>query len=197
MRSEFYPRIVKRLLDLLVAMALLLVLMPLLILLALAGAIAFTGSPFFVQERIGEDQLVFSVIKFRSMVNADTPPNGWGRMLRKTSLDELPQLVNVLRGEMSIVGPRPLLPEYVPFYNEKEKKRHLVLPGITGWTQVKGRNKLGWEKRMILDQYYVDNQSFWLDLKILLLTMKAIFTKGSNSDDSLDSFIDYAKSRTS
>ena len=150
-------------------------------------AITHKGKIFFKQKRIGYQEKPFYIFKFKTMLD-DTDAQGKlladekrltpiGRFLRKTSLDELPQLINVLRGEMRLVGPRPLLPEYVPLYNEQQRKRHTVKPGITGWAQIKGRNALSWEKRFELDVWYVEHRSFLLDLKIIGLTFLKIFRK--------------------
>ena len=150
-------------------------------------AITHKGKIFFKQKRIGYQEKPFYIFKFKTMLD-DTDAQGKlladekrltpiGRFLRKTSLDELPQLINVLRGEMRLVGPRPLLPEYVPLYNEQQRKRHTVKPGITGWAQIKGRNALSWEKRFELDVWYVEHRSFLLDLKIIGLTFLKIFHK--------------------
>ena len=146
------------------------------------------GSPvLFRQIRPGKDGKPFEMIKFRTMRDAfDT--NGkplpdsermttFGRFLRSTSLDELPELWNVLKGEMSLVGPRPLLMEYLPLYNQKQRRRHEVRPGITGWAQVNGRNAISWEQKFEYDVWYVDNRSLWLDIKILWLTMKKVFVR--------------------
>lgn len=141
------------------------------------------------------------MVKFRSMRDAfDSQGNPlpdserltkFGRMLRSTSLDELPELWNVLKGEMSLVGPRPLLMEYLSLYNERQKRRHEVRPGITGWAQVNGRNAINWEQKFELDLYYVENQSLWLDLKILFLTLKKVFVKegiASNTSVTMEKF---------
>ncbi len=152
------------------------------------------GSPvFFRQIRPGRKGIPFELIKFRTMLDA-TDKNGnllldekrmtpFGKLLRSTSLDELPELWNVLKGNMSLVGPRPLLMEYLPLYNEEQFRRHKVRPGITGWAQVNGRNSLSWEERFKLDVWYVDNQSFWLDLKILFLTVKKVLVRDGISAD--------------
>ncbi|MGL5933442.1 MAG: sugar transferase [Cetobacterium sp.] len=152
------------------------------------------GSPaIFKQERPGKDGKIFTMYKFRSMSDA-RDKNGkllsdserltkFGKLLRATSLDELPELYNVLRGEMSLVGPRPLLPEYLSRYNSFQARRHEVLPGITGWAQVNGRNAISWDDKFRLDVYYVDNRSFILDIKILFLTVKKVFIKEGISQE--------------
>jgi sugar transferase EpsL len=146
------------------------------------------GSPvFFTQIRPGKGGQAFRMIKFRSMTN-DKDINGkllpndqrltnFGKLLRSTSLDELPELINVIKGDMSLVGPRPLLMEYLPYFTETQMKRHSVRPGITGWSQVNGRNAIDWDKKVALDVWYVDNQSFMLDLKILIMTVVKVFKR--------------------
>lgn len=146
------------------------------------------GSPiFFTQDRPGINGKVFTIYKFRTMkdvldkaghtLSDDERLTSFGRLLRSTSLDEMPALWNVLKGEMSLVGPRPLLTEYLPLYSKEQNKRHNVLPGITGWAQINGRNAISWEEKFKLDIWYVDNQNFWLDFKILLLTVKKVFVR--------------------
>ena len=150
------------------------------------------GSPIlFRQKRPGYKEKIFGIYKFRTMTNEkDANGNllpddkrlvGIGKFIRSTSLDELPQLFNVLKGEMSFVGPRPLLEEYLPLYNEKQKRRHDVKPGITGWAQVNGRNAISWEQKFDYDVWYVDNQSFWLDIKILWLTFLKVVKRSDIS----------------
>lgn len=136
--------------------------------------ILLTGAkPLFTQLRTGRNNKIFLIYKFRTLHKER--PTTLGAFLRKSSLDELPQLINVLKGEMSFVGPRPLLPEYMPLYSLSQRKRHDVKPGITGWAQVKGRNNLSWEQQFDLDIWYVENRSFWLDLRILTLTAIHLF----------------------
>lgn len=171
----------KRLFDLAAALCGLLLLTP--VLLALAWQVRRTlGSPvFFCQTRPGYQGRPFRLIKFRTM--RDGPGSdaerltSFGRFLRSTSLDELPELWNVVRGDMSLVGPRPLLTEYLPLYNARQRRRHDVRPGITGWAQVNGRNHLGWEEKFELDAWYVDHQSFWLDIRILLKTVSIVIRR--------------------
>lgn len=155
------------------------------------------GSPvLFKQTRPGLNGEPFEMVKFRTMLNAfdqqgNPLPNElrhtkFGNFLRSTSLDELPELWNVLKGDMSLVGPRPLLTDYLPLYNEEQARRHNVRPGVTGWAQVNGRNTLSWEEKFKLDTWYVDNQSFWLDLKIIILTLKKVIIKeGVNASDNI------------
>lgn len=180
-----YKTITKPLLDVTAALIALLILSPLFLLVTLALTIANNGKPFFIQKRPGKNERIFSIIKFKTMNDAkDTQGNllpdaqrltAVGKFVRKTSLDELPQLINVLKGDMSFVGPRPLLPQYLPLYNEEQRKRHDVKPGITGWAQVNGRNAISWQQKFALDVWYVENQSLWLDIKILFLTFKKVF----------------------
>ncbi|MFC3092603.1 sugar transferase [Alteromonas sediminis] len=171
----------KRCLDILISAIALLLLMPLFFILYLLVAANLGRPVFFKQTRPGRNSELFEMVKFRSMTDArdesgnllcdDKRLTRFGRWLRSTSLDELPELINVLKGDMSLVGPRPLLPEYLALYNPQQHRRHEVRPGITGWSQVNGRNALSWEKKFSLDVWYVDNQSTWLDMKILVLTL--------------------------
>lgn len=177
----------KRLLDFLFASCALLLLSPLLLWLAWCVARDMGRPVLFKQERIGKGGKPFCMIKFRSMREA-FDPNGdplsdsdrltmLGKKLRESSVDELPELWNVLRGEMSLVGPRPLLVEYLPLYSDAEARRHEVLPGITGWAQVKGRNLISWDEKFALDVWYVDNRTIWLDLKIICITVYQVLNK--------------------
>jgi lipopolysaccharide/colanic/teichoic acid biosynthesis glycosyltransferase len=177
----------KRLFDVVVVVTVLLLLLPLMIVIATLVR-AKLGSPiFFRQQRPGLHGHPFSLVKFRTMLDAsdDTCDEDsdservtrFGQLLRATSLDELPELWNVLRGDMSLIGPRPLLMEYLPLYSAEQMRRHEVRPGITGWAQVKGRNQLSWEKKFKLDVWYVDNQSFWLDLYIIVLTFVKVLRR--------------------
>ncbi|MDL2222836.1 sugar transferase [Bacteroidales bacterium OttesenSCG-928-M11] len=187
--------ILKRVIDIVGAGAGLILLSPIFIIITLASAIVHQGKPFFSQKRPGKNEKVFTLYKFRSMTESkDTAGNllpdmqrttRLGLFLRKSSLDELPQLWNVLKGEMSLVGPRPLLVEYLPYYSKEQAHRHDVRPGITGWAQVKGRNKLTWNEKFQLDLYYVKNQTIALDIKILAMTIGKIFrTKDVNASES-------------
>ncbi|AEC21751.1 putative carbamoyl phosphate synthase large subunit [Pusillimonas sp. T7-7] len=183
---------IKRLFDMLAAATALLVLSP--VLLGVAGLVAIKmGRPvFFRQLRPGLHEQPFLMLKFRTMLDS-TDAQGqplddaqrltpFGRWLRSTSLDELPELWNVLKGELSLVGPRPLLMEYLPRYNEAQRRRHEVRPGLTGWAQVNGRNSVDWDERFQMDVWYVDHRSFWLDMKILAMTVQLVLTrKGVNA----------------
>lgn len=183
----------KRFLDFIVSLICLIVLVPIYLVLAILIVI-FIGKPFlYFQLRPGLNGRPFYIFKFRSMLElkdssgnllADSKRlNSFGRLLRSTSLDELPSLWNVLRGEMSLVGPRPLLMEYLPLYSPQQSSRHHVKPGITGWAQVNGRNAISWEDKFAYDVWYVENQSFWLDMKIILLTIKKVFFRDGISAD--------------
>lgn len=177
----------KRFFDFIVALGVLFVLSPAIILVAVLIRFKLGSPIFFTQNRPGLNGKVFKMMKFRSMLDGRDkqgnllPDNErmskFGTFLRSTSLDELPGLFNVLKGDMSLVGPRPLLVQYLPLYNKEQARRHNVRPGITGWAQVNGRNAISWEDKFKLDVWYVDNQSFWLDIKILLLTVKKVFVR--------------------
>lgn len=184
-----YAKFFKRVLDLILSFTALAVLSPLLVILAAVGAVVMKGNPFFTQLRPGRKnkdgrERIFRLIKFRTMTcEKDADGNllpddrrltRYGAFLRKTSLDELPELLNILVGDMSIVGPRPLLVEYLPWYNSMEQRRHTVRPGLTGWAQVNGRNLVDWETRFKLDVEYADNISLALDIKILFMTVKQV-----------------------
>ncbi len=181
MTNQFYRRFGKRLFDLVLTVPALIVLAPLLALVALAARLKLGTPVLFCQERPGLNERLFVMKKFRSMRDAldeagEPLPDAerltdFGRFLRSTSLDELPELFNVLRGQMSLVGPRPLLVRYLDLYSPAQKRRHEVRPGLTGWAQVNGRNALAWEEKFALDIWYVEHLGFWLDVKILILTV--------------------------
>ncbi|WP_111672871.1 sugar transferase [Algoriphagus litoralis] len=175
--SDFW----KRILDLILASLMFIILLPVFFLLLIYLSVHFNGSPFFFQRRPGKGGKVFSIIKFKTMNNR-TDSNGFlmsddqrltpvGKLVRKTSLDEIPQLINVLKGDMSLVGPRPLLEEYLPLYDQVQARRHLVRPGVTGWAQINGRNAISWNQKFAYDVWYVDHISFGLDMKILFQTL--------------------------
>lgn len=175
---------IKRLFDILASAIALIVLLPLILLVAYKVSRSLGKPVVFTQVRPGKNGQLFKMFKFRSMLDAvDSDGNAlpdserltpFGKKLRSSSLDELPSLWNVLKGDMSFVGPRPLLVKYLPFYTQEENRRHNLRPGITGWAQVNGRNNLSWDKRLLLDVWYVAHQSFWLDLKIIFLTLKKV-----------------------
>ncbi len=180
-----YRQFFKRIIDLLVALIGLVVSLPITVPVLLLLAIANSGKPFFFQKRPGKNARIFSIVKFKTMndkkdANGNLLPDdkrltAVGAFVRKTSLDEIPQLINVLKGEMSLIGPRPLLIEYLPLYNEEQRRRHEIRPGITGWAQVNGRNTISWQQKFEYDVYYVNNLSFGLDLKIIGLTIQKVF----------------------
>lgn len=182
-----YRQFFKRVFDFLAAFFGLLILSPVFIVVTIALYFANQGKPFFFQERPGKDENVFHIIKFKSM-NDKKDSSGKllpdavrltpvGSFVRKTSLDEIPQLINVLKGDMSLIGPRPLRTYYLPLYSVEQRKRHNVRPGITGWAQINGRNAISWTKKFELDVYYVENLSFMMDLKIFFLTIKKVFVR--------------------
>ena len=187
-----YKSLLKPFWDFFLALVGFIILSPIFIIVVILLFIANDGKPFFFQFRPGLHEKIFKVIKFKTM-NDKKDKKGillpdserltaLGRFIRKTSLDEIPQLLNVIKGDMRLIGPRPLLVEYLPLYNEEQKKRHEVRPGITGWAQVNGRNAISWEKKFELDVWYVDHVSFALDFKILFLTIKKVFvSEGINS----------------
>tara|TARA_B110000879_G_scaffold64868_1_gene91240 strand:- start:38 stop:628 length:591 start_codon:yes stop_codon:yes gene_type:complete len=174
----------KRIFDLIISIIGLITFSPMIIALSIGLFFTNKGNPFFSQLRPGKNEKLFSIIKFKTMNDKKNSDGSFksdserltsfGGFVRKTSLDEIPQLINVLKGDMSLVGPRPLLTEYLYLYSENQKKRHNVRPGITGWAQVNGRNSISWEEKFKLDIWYVHNQSILLDLKILLLTIKKV-----------------------
>lgn len=188
-----YRKLIKPLFDFTCSLLGLLVLSPIFLLVWLSLIIANSGKPFFYQRRPGKDGRIFTIVKFRTMndkrdADGDLLPDTErltkvGSFVRKTSLDEIPQLINVLKGDMSLVGPRPLLVEYLPLYNEVQARRHKVRPGITGWAQVNGRNAISWQQKFEYDVWYVKNLSFFLDLKILFLTIKKVVLREGISQE--------------
>lgn len=188
-----YAKCIKRILDFLLSLMALLILSPVLLILTILGACFMGGNPFFTQRRPGKGEKIFRLIKFRTMSNRrdengnllpdEVRLNQYGRFLRSTSLDELPELINILLGQMSIVGPRPLLVKYLPRYNAQQRRRHEVRPGLTGWAQVNGRNAISWEEKFLLDVEYVDHITFSGDIKILLTTVAKIFKREGISSD--------------
>lgn len=191
-----YAKFLKRVIDFLLSLCALLVLSPVLLVLTILGAIKMKGNPFFTQLRPGKDEKIFKLIKFRSMTcEKDAQGNflpdevrltKYGKLLRSTSLDELPELINILIGDMSIVGPRPLLVQYLPRYNAQQRRRHEVRPGLTGLAQISGRNAISWEDRFRLDVQYVDNITFVGDIKIILGTVgKVLKRDGITSESSV------------
>ncbi|WP_294126138.1 sugar transferase [uncultured Clostridium sp.] len=187
---------VKRLLDITISLIALFFLLPLMSLIYLLVIINLGSPAFFLQERVGKDNKIFKMIKFRTMKNS-TDKNGnllsdnervtkFGSFLRSFSLDELPELINILKGDMSLVGPRALLVQYLGLYNDEQIRRHEVLPGLTGWAQINGRNSITWSEKFKLDVWYVDNWSLWLDIKIFFLTFwKVLKREGINQSESV------------
>lgn len=189
-----YKSFFKRIIDFCIALLAIVILSPVFILVTLSLYFANQGKPFFFQVRPGENGKLFRIIKFRTMndladKNGELLPDSErltaiGTLVRKSSVDELPQLINVLAGQMSIIGPRPLLPEYLPLYSPLQARRHEVKPGITGWAQVNGRNAISWNQKFTYDVWYVDHVSCWLDIKIVMLTIKKVLLKEGISSGS-------------
>ena len=198
-----YARFFKRPLDFFCALAAILCLSPILVVLIILGAIKMKGNPFFTQPRPGLNEKIFKLIKFRTMTNEkdsngnllpdDVRLNSYGKFLRSTSLDELPELFNILKGDMAVIGPRPLLVEYLPRYNSEQKHRHDVRPGLSGLAQVNGRNAITWEQKFKYDVEYVNNVTFLGDVKIILTTlMKAVKREGisgANGEATMTAFM--------
>lgn len=187
-----YEKYFKRCIDIIVSIIGLIILFPIIVLVAIILTITNGGSPLFLQTRPGKNERLFRIIKFKTMNDAKDAEGKLledkvrltpiGKVVRKTSVDEILQLINVLKGDMSLIGPRPLLPEYLELYDHFQRQRHEVRPGITGWAAVNGRNSIDWEKKLALDVYYVNNISFTLDIKILWLTLlKVLKSEGVNS----------------
>jgi len=182
-----YKSVFKRIIDFLIALIGLIILSPIFVIVLIILYFQNDGKPFFFQSRPGMHEKMFNIVKFKTMTDKkDSQGNllpdadrltSIGNFIRQTSLDEIPQLINVLKGDMSLIGPRPLLPQYLPLYNTTQRRRHEVRPGITGWAQVNGRNAISWAKKFELDVWYIDHLSFILDCKIILLTFKKVFKK--------------------
>ncbi len=188
-----YKSFFKRVFDFFAALIGLILLSPIFIVVMVGLFFANQGKPFFLQSRPGKNEKLFKIIKFKTM-NETKDADGKllsdserltkiGSFVRKTSLDEIPQLLNVVKGDMSLIGPRPLLPQYLPLYNDFQKKRHNVRPGITGWAQVNGRNAISWNQKFTFDVWYVDNLTFLLDIKILFLTIKKVIVREGVSQE--------------
>ena len=187
---------IKRLLDIIISATALILLSPFMLIIYLLVRINLGGPAFFLQERVGKDNKIFKMIKFRTMKNS-TDKDGnllsdnerltkFGRFLRSFSIDELPELINILKGDMSLVGPRALLVQYLEHYNSEQIRRHEVLPGLTGWAQINGRNSITWCEKFKLDVWYVDNWSLWLDIKIFFLTFWKVFKReGINQSETV------------
>lgn len=192
----FYAKFAKRTLDFVLSLLAVILLSPFIIFFSLIGAVLMCGNPFFIQERPGRNEKIFKLIKFRTMTNRtdrkgkllpdEQRLTGYGKFLRSTSIDEIPELINILKGDMSIIGPRPLLVKYLPLYNEYQKHRHDVRPGLTGYAQVHGRNTLSWQQKFDLDIEYIEHITFIGDLKILAETVgKVIKRDGISSETSV------------
>lgn len=188
-----YKKFFKRFIDVIISLFGFILLSPMFIFVTIGLFIVNNGKPFFIQLRPGKDERIFKILKFKTM-NNKTDYSGnllpdaerltkMGSFVRRTSLDEIPQLINVIKGDMSLIGPRPLLVQYLPLYTDTQKRRHTVKPGITGWAQVNGRNAISWGRKFELDVWYVDNISFFVDCKILLLTVKKVFIREGISQE--------------
>lgn len=203
--TGFYCSYFKRFLDIVISGIALLVLSPLLLVLSVIGFFKMKGNPFFYQRRPGKNEKIFGLIKFRTMSNAkdkdgnllpdDQRLNNYGRILRKLSLDELPELINIFKGDMSIVGPRPLAVQYLGYYNEIESRRHLVLPGLTGLAQINGRNCINWPERFAYDVKYVENVSFLFDVSIILKTIVKVLKRSDVAVRATGTIVDFDKYR--
>lgn len=184
---------IKRILDIISSLLAIIILSPLLGMLTVIGAFEMKGNPFFTQERPGKDEKIFKLVKFRTMTNAKDKDGNllsdadrltrYGKFLRNTSLDELPELFNILKGDMSVIGPRPLLVKYLPRYNQHQHRRHEVKPGLSGWAQVNGRNAISWEDKFNYDVEYVDNYSIVMDIKILFMTILNVLKREGISSE--------------
>lgn len=197
-----YKQFFKRLIDLVIVLCALLVIWPILLIVALWLHFANKGAgAFFLQKRPGKNGKIFKVIKFKTMTDERDAEGNLlpdaerltrvGRFIRSTSIDELPQLINVLKGDMALIGPRPLLPQYLPLYSPEQARRHEVRPGITGWAQVNGRNAISWQKKFELDVWYVDHCSFMLDVKIVFMSIKNVLARkdiSSSTSDTMEAF---------
>lgn len=200
-----YRKYFKRFLDIILSSFALIILSPVFVILIIMGTIKMKGNPFFVQERVGKNEKVFKLLKFRSMTCEKDktgkllPDNirltKYGRFIRSTSLDELPELINILFGDMSIIGPRPLLVSYLPWYTESEKKRHNVRPGLSGLAQVNGRNFLDWNERLAYDVKYVETFTFLEDIKIILKTIKKVVLREDLAIDTTKTETNLAEER--
>lgn len=198
-----YAKCFKRVIDFVLSLLAIIIFSPILLILIILGVVFMGGNPFFTQERPGKDEKIFRLIKFRTMDNRkdkdgkllpdDIRLNKYGRFLRSTSLDELPELLNILKGDMSIFGPRPLMVRYLSYYTDEERKRHSVRPGLSGYAQVHGRNNVDWAERMKMDVYYADHVSFKMDLKILFETILIVIKREGISVEDMTNFDDFRK----
>jgi len=198
-----YAKYLKRVIDFSLSLIALIVLSPLLLILIVLGMVFMRGNPFFMQERPGKDEKIFKLIKFRTMDNRKNKEgkllpdevrlNKYGRFLRATSLDELPELANIVKGDMSLIGPRPLLVKYLPYYTEREHLRHSIRPGLTGYAQVHGRNKATWEEKFEMDVWYVEHLTFLTDIKVFFDTIKVVLSHEGVVLNALEDFDEYRK----
>lgn len=198
-----YAKYLKRVIDFSLSLIALIVLSPLLLVLIVLGMVFMRGNPFFMQERPGKDEKIFKLIKFRTMDNRKNKEgkllpdevrlNKYGRFLRATSLDELPELANIVKGDMSLIGPRPLLVKYLPYYTEREHLRHSIRPGLTGYAQVHGRNKATWEEKFEMDVWYVEHLTFLTDIKVFFDTIKVVLSHEGVVLNALEDFDEYRK----
>lgn len=198
-----YEKYLKRIIDFSLSLMALIVLSPVLLILIVLGMVFMRGNPFFMQERPGKDEKIFKLIKFRTMDNRKNKEgkllpdevrlNKYGHFLRATSLDELPELANIVKGDMSIIGPRPLMARYLDYYTEEERKRHNVRPGLSGYAQVHGRNNVDWGERMKMDIYYAEHISFGMDVKILIDTILIVLKREGISVEDMTNFDDFRK----
>ena len=206
--NGIYARYIKRLMDFFLSLCAVIVLSPILLVLTVVGAVEMKGNPFFVQERPGKNEKIFKLIKFRTMtcekdkegklLPDEQRITGYGNFLRHTSLDELPELFNILKGDMSIIGPRPLLVKYLPFYDEVQRHRHDVRPGLTGNAQAHGRNSLDWDEKFKLDIDYIENITFLGDVKIIFDTVYGVITHNGITQEgqaTMEDFEDYINSK--
>lgn len=201
-----YAKYIKRIIDCILSLCAIIVLSPLLLLLTIIGVIKMKGNPFFTQERPGWHEKVFKLIKFRTMTNEkdkdgnllpdEVRLNEYGKFLRATSLDELPELFNICKGDMSIIGPRPLLVKYLPYYTTRERRRHSVRPGLTGYAQANGRNEISWESKFEMDIWYVEHLTFFTDVKVLFDTVKIVISQKGVSLNALEDFDEYRQHTT-
>ena len=205
-KTSFYAKYIKRILDIVLSLFAITVLSPVLLIVAILVRIKLGSPVIFRQQRPGKNEKIFSLYKFRTMTDAkdekgellpdDVRLTNFGKKLRSTSLDELPELINILKGDMSIVGPRPLLVRYLPLYNDRQKRRHEVRPGFTGLAQVNGRNSISWEEKFEWDVIYVDSITFWGDCKIILKTIKTVLCKEGISSETSVTMEEFRGSKT-
>lgn len=204
-QKSVYSKYIKRCFDFFVSLTGIIILAPVLLLFTVIGMLAMKGNPFFFQERPGKDEVIFRLVKFRTMSNAKDENgkllsdiqrlNGYGKFLRASSIDELPELFNILKGDMSIVGPRPLAVQYLPYYNSEERRRHSVLPGLTGLAQINGRNAVNWPERFQYDIRYVDNVSLRMDISIIVKTFFRVLKRGDIRVRGTGTVMDFDKYR--